>query len=55
MLKDKLTRERVGEELADTFCFLLRFAQMYGFDLTSCLEDKLVKNALKYPIDKEIT
>ena len=53
MLKDSEIRERVGEELADTFCFLLRFAQMYDFDLTSSLQDKLAKNALKYPLDKE--
>ena len=48
-LKDPTVRERIGEELADTLCFLLRFAQMYDFDLTSCLQDKLAKNALKYP------
>lgn len=53
MLKDPEIRERVGEELADTLCFLLRFAQMYDFDLTSCLQDKLSKNALKYPLKEE--
>ena len=49
MLKDEQMREKMGEELADTLCFLLRFAQLYKFDLTSCLEDKLAKNNLKYP------
>lgn len=49
MLKKSETRERVGEELADTLCFLLRFAQMYKLDVTSCLERKLIKNAVKYP------
>ena len=53
MLQDKETREKIEEELADTFCFLLRFAQLYHFDLTSCLEDKLLKNAKKYPANKK--
>ena len=43
------TRKQIGEELADTLCFLLRFAELYGFDLTRCLKNKLKKNALKYP------
>ncbi|MDE0092219.1 MAG: nucleotide pyrophosphohydrolase [Oligoflexia bacterium] len=43
------TRQKISEELADTLCFLLRFAQLYHFDLTSCLKDKLAKNAIKYP------
>ena len=51
MTKNKKTRIKIGEELADTLCFILRFAQLYHFDLTSCLEDKLAKNALKYPLD----
>ena len=42
-------RQKISEELADTLCFILRFAQLYQFDLTSCLKDKLAKNALKYP------
>lgn len=49
MLKDEQTRERIGEELADTLCFVLRFAQLYRLDVVSCLRDKLAKNALKYP------
>ena len=50
MVQDKQTRERIGEELADTLCFLLRFAQLYQFDITSCLKDKLAKNSIKYPL-----
>ncbi len=49
MTQDEPMRERISEELADTLCFLLRFAQLYNFDLASCLEDKLAKNAIKYP------
>ena len=48
-MKEVAFRERVGDELADTLCFLLRFAQKYQFDLSLCLKNKLSKNAKKYP------
>ncbi|QGQ94188.1 nucleotide pyrophosphohydrolase [Paenibacillus psychroresistens] len=44
-------REHIGEELADVMYFLLRFADMYKFDLADELKQKLQKNALKYPVD----
>ncbi|MCZ0932825.1 MAG: nucleotide pyrophosphohydrolase [Oligoflexia bacterium] len=47
---DSKTRQKISEELADTLCFILRFAQLYQFDLSSCLKDKLAKNAIKYPV-----
>lgn len=53
MIEDKQIKERMGEELADIFYFLLRFAQLYKFDLTDCLESKLTKNALKYPVNNK--
>ena len=49
-LTNSETRQKISEELADTLCFILRFAQLYHFDLSSCLKDKLAKNAIKYPI-----
>ena len=49
LLEESKGRESIGEELADTLCFILRFAQKYQFDLTQCLQDKLQKNAKKYP------
>ena len=51
LIKDKQTRQQISDELADIMCFLLRFAQMYDFDITQCLEDKLAKNAIRYPAD----
>jgi NTP pyrophosphatase (non-canonical NTP hydrolase) len=45
-------RESVGDELADVFYHLIRFADLYGFDLGEELHRKLMKNALKYPVDK---
>ena len=41
----------MGEELADVLFFLLRFAQMYGLDLKEILEDKIIKNDKKYPVE----
>ncbi len=52
MLHDSKKRERISEELADVLFFLLRFSQMYDFDLEKALDDKIEKNNMKYPIDK---
>jgi NTP pyrophosphatase (non-canonical NTP hydrolase) len=46
------SREAIGDELADVLFFLLRFAQLYDFDLDDCLAHKIVKNAKKYPVGK---
>lgn len=51
MLTDKNIKERVGEELADVFYFVLRFSQLYGFDLADELENKLKKNEKRYPAE----
>ncbi len=45
-------REAIGDELADVFFHLLRFADLYDFDLSDELRRKMVKNALKYPAEK---
>ena len=49
MLNDCETRERIGDELADQLCFLLRFSDLYGFDLSAELHRKIEKNNTKYP------
>ena len=51
MLKDSRKREEVGEELADVLYFVLRFAQLYDFDLSDELEKKLRKNEERYPAE----
>ena len=45
-------KEKVSDELADIFFFVLRFAQMNQINLAQSLERKITKNALKYPIEK---
>ena len=52
MIKDTDKRKAIGEELADTFYFVIRFAQMNNFDLSDELENKIKKNEEKYPIYK---
>ncbi len=48
-------RQRMADELADSLYFILRFAQLYNFDLTTCMQEKMLKNAVKYPVTKQLT
>ena len=41
--------EHLQEEIADIFWYLMRICDHYNVDLTTAVEDKKVKNALKYP------
>ncbi len=52
LLKDKKKRRQVAEELADVLYFLLRFAQMYEFDLYQELTRKVRVNGRKYPVNR---
>ena len=45
-------RELVGHELADTFVYLLRIAQVLNIDLIEVTNKKIVLNAIKYPAHK---
>lgn len=51
MLDDTQTRQHIGDELADIFFFLLRFADLYNFNLNEALECKLRKNEARYPLE----
>lgn len=39
----------VGEEMADVACLLLNLSLTLGIDLSSAIEAKMIKNAVKYP------
>ena len=52
MFQDSVIKENIEDEIADVLFFILRFAQMNHLDLEQCLNDKLVKNAKKYPVDR---
>ena len=45
-------RERVSEELADVAIYLFELADITGIDLAEAIDDKLEKNARKYPVKK---
>lgn len=47
--KDK---EKVAEEMADVFFYLIRLADKLDLDLLEVARDKIARNAEKYPVDK---
>ena len=42
-------RAALADEVADIMIYLARFASIAGIDIDAAVEQKLVKNALKYP------
>lgn len=52
LMKDISFRGKIAEELSDVLYFILRFADMYNFDLASSFLDKMKKNDLRYPVEK---
>lgn len=49
---DPAFRERLREECADVFLYLLLVAGEAGFDLLQAASDKIEKNAVKYPVER---
>jgi dCTP diphosphatase len=49
---DSVKKEQVGQELSDTFVYLLRIAEVCGIDLIEAANKKIDLNAKKYPVDK---
>lgn len=50
MLKNKVARREIEEELADALFFINRFAERFNFDLMKSFKRKMKKNAKKYPV-----
>lgn len=48
----KLNKVEIGEELADTLYWILLMSNDLEIDIVAALEKKMVKNNLKYPIEK---
>lgn len=44
--------QAVKEELADVLNYALRMASVMGLDVKEIIEEKMVKNAAKYPVEK---
>ena len=49
---DREKLSAISEELADVVCYALALANELGLDVASTLQNKMVKNAEKYPADK---
>jgi NTP pyrophosphatase (non-canonical NTP hydrolase) len=45
-------RDEVAQEIADTFVYLLRMADVLGIDLIDAANAKMEINAKKYPVEK---
>jgi NTP pyrophosphatase (non-canonical NTP hydrolase) len=52
VIHDPVRLAEVGDEMADVACLLLTLANTLGVDLSQAIQDKMVKNALKYPVEK---
>lgn len=44
--------EDMADELADVLYWLIMLANHYGIDLLQSLNEKMIKNESKYPIEK---
>jgi len=49
---DAKAMAEIREEVADILAYVLSFAERMNIDLSSALEEKMKKNAVKYPPDK---
>lgn len=52
LFKDEKRKSDIEDELADTFYFLIRFAQLNNISLGEALINKIKKNEEKYPLNK---
>ncbi|XP_076941523.1 uncharacterized protein LOC143611117 [Bidens hawaiensis] len=43
-------KEHLGEELSDVLLYLIRLADICGIDLGHAAQNKILKNAIKYPL-----
>lgn len=50
--KIKNDQQRFADEIADTVVYLMLLADDLGIDMYQAIENKMLKNAAKYPIDK---
>src|SRR3989338_6632048 len=45
-------KEELADELGDVACYLFELADNLGIDLAQAIENKMKKNAQKYPVEK---
>lgn len=52
LTEDPTSEEALRDECADVLLYLLLIAEKAGFDITEAAQEKIAKNAAKYPISK---
>ena len=52
-MKSPAQAMRIQEEMADVMLYLVRMASVLGVNLDEAVRDKLLKNAIRYPIGKQ--
>ena len=52
VVSDSVKMEKIRDELADILIFCLSLAESTGIDLSTAIQEKLEKNAAKYPVEK---
>ncbi len=49
---DDLKHQRVQDEIGDVFVYLLRLSNKLGINPVTAAKEKMIKNAIKYPVEK---
>ncbi|MBY0554383.1 nucleotide pyrophosphohydrolase [bacterium] len=52
LVQTPVFKEKLGDEVADVFFFVLRLCQMNNIDLEKSFKHKMAKNAEKYSVEK---
>jgi NTP pyrophosphatase (non-canonical NTP hydrolase) len=52
VIHDKQRIGEIADEMADVACYLLALCNTLNIDLSEAVQGKLVKNAVKYPVEK---
>ena len=52
--QDPVSKQRIGEEVADVLLYLLQLADHSEIDIAQAVRDKLARNALKYPATRAV-
>ncbi len=53
-LNDKITIDRVRDELADVLIYSLSLANWMNFDVAEIIREKMKKNEIRFPIGKKL-
>ena len=48
-------KQAIIEEMADVLIYLIQMADCMNVDLEKAVKDKLIKNAIKYPLPEKLT